>query len=219
MSNVLKSIRLDNYILKAYYKAFIAVYAIAIIIGIITKIPALTVAIVLVITAPFIGTYFSVYEKNNLSKLYGILPLRKFEVVIGRYLYAFFLCVINGIVSVILAYIISLFLNKRMDYITLITILSASFFYFCLFIAVQFPIYFKYSFSKVYIFSNLPFYLVFVIGAYIFTKTDILKNLNQIIQYFTSHQNMIWVAGLGLGLILLVISCPLSYLIYKKSEL
>ena len=26
MSNVLKSIRLDNYILKAYYKAFIVVY-------------------------------------------------------------------------------------------------------------------------------------------------------------------------------------------------
>ena len=219
MSNVLKSIRLDNYILKTYYKAFIAVDAIAIIIGIITKIPALTVAIVLVITAPFIGTYFSVYEKNNLSKLYGILPLRKSEVVIGRYLYALFLVIINGIVSVIFAYIISLFANKGMDHITIVTILSASFFYFCLFIAVQFPIYFKYSFSKVYIFSNLPFYLVFVIGAYIFNKTNILKHLSQIIQYFTSNQNMIWVTGIGLGLILLIISCPLSYLIYKKNEL
>ena len=219
MSNVLKSIRLDNYILKAYYKAFIAVDAIAIIIGIIRKMPALTVAIALVISAPFIGTYFSVYEKNNLSKLYGILPIRKSEVVIGRYLYALFLVIINGIVSVILAYIISLFLNKGMDHITFVTILSASFFYFCLFIAVQFPIYFKYGFSKVYIFSNLPFYLVFVIGAYIFTKTDILKYLSQVIQYFTSHQNMIWVTGIGLGLVLLIISCPLSYLIYKKSEL
>jgi hypothetical protein len=219
MGNVLKSIRLDNYILKAYYKAFIVVYAIAIIIGIIAKIPALTVAIVVVITAPFIGTYFSVYEKNNLSKLYGILPLGKFEVVIGRYLYALFLSIINGIVSGILAYIISLFLNKGMDRLTFITYLSASFLYFCLFIAVQFPIYFKYSFSKVYIFSNLPFYLVFVIGAYILNKTDILKSLSQIIQYFTSHQNMIWVTGVGLGLILLIISCPLSYLIYKKNEL
>ena len=219
MSNVLKSIRLDNYILKAYYKTFIVVYVIAILIGIISQIPALTVVVVMVITAPFIGTYFSVYEKNNLGKLYGILPLGKFEVVIGRYLYALFLSIINGIVSGILAYIISIFINKGMDHLTFITCLSASFLYFCLFIAVEFPVYFKYAFPKVYIFTSLPFYLVFVVGAFIFKKTDILQHLSQIIQYFTSHQNMIWVTGIGLGLILLIISCPLSCLIYKKNEL
>ncbi|HZK70196.1 MAG TPA: ABC-2 transporter permease [Clostridia bacterium] len=219
MSNVLKSIRLDNYILKAYYKTFIVVYVIAILIGIISQIPALTVVVVMVITAPFIGTYFSVYEKNNLNKLYGILPIGKYEVVIGRYLYALFLGIINGIVSGILAYIISIFINKGMDHLTFITCLSASFLYFCLFIAVEFPVYFKYAFSKVYIFTSLPFYLVFVVGAFIFKKTDILQYLSQIIQYFTSHQNMIWVTGIGLGLILLIISCPLSYFIYKKNEL
>jgi len=219
MSNVLKSIRLDNYILKAYYKTFIVVYVIAILIGIISQIPALTVVVVMVITAPFIGTYFSVYEKNNLNKLYGILPIGKYEVVIGRYLYALFFGIINGIVSGILAYIISIFINKGMDHLTFITCLSASFLYFCLFIAVEFPVYFKYAFSKVYIFTSLPFYLVFVVGAFIFKKTDILQHLSQIIQYFTSHQNMIWVTGIGLGLILLIISCPLSYFIYKKNEL
>jgi hypothetical protein len=219
MSNVLKSIRLDNYILKAYYKAFIVVYVIAILIGIISQIPVLTVVVVMVITAPFIGTYFSVYEKNNLTKLYGILPIGKYEVVIGRYLYALFFGIINGIISGILAYIISIFIKKGMDHLTFITCLSASFLYFCLFIAVEFPVYFKYSFSKVYIFTSLPFYLVFVVGAFIFKKTDILQHLSQIIQYFTSHQNMIWVTGIGLGLILLIISCPLSCLIYKKNEL
>jgi hypothetical protein len=219
MSDVLKSIKLDHYILKAYYKAFMMVYVIAIIIGIITQIPALIVAIVLVITAPFIGVYFSIYEKNNLNKLYGILPLGKFDVVIGRYLYALFFGTINGIVSGILAYIISLFLPKGMDHLTFIICLSVSFLYFCLFIAVHFPIYFKYAFSKVYILTNLPSYLIFVIAAYIFKKTDILTHLSQIIQYFTSHQDMIWLTGIGLGLILLIISCPLSYLIYKNNEL
>lgn len=93
---------------------------------------------------------------------------------------------------------------------------SASFLYFCLFIAVLFPIYFKYPFSKVYILANLLIYLITPIGLYVFKKTDLLKNLNQIIQYFTSNQYMIWITGIGVGLILLVISCSLSYLIYKK---
>ena len=219
MSNVLKSIRLDNQILKSHYKALIVFYIMAAMIGILVQQQTLTVGIVMIITAPFIGTYFSVYEKNNLNKLYGILPLGKLEVVIGRYLYALLLSIINGIVSGILAYMISLFFKNGMNYLTFIIVLSASFLYFCLFIGVLFPIYFKYSFSKVYIFANLPFYLVFVIGAYIFKKTDIFKNLSQIIQYFTSHQNMIWVTGIGLGLIVLIISCTLSYLIYKKKEL
>ncbi len=218
MNNILKSIKLDNFILKSHYKALLLLYVIAAMVGIFA-IQALTIAVVVIVTAPFIGTYFSLYEKNNLSKLYGILPLGKFEVVMGKYLFALVFGIVNGIASIILTYIISLFTNKGIDQLTLITFISASFFYFCLFISVLFPIYFKFAFSKVYIFANLPFYLVFVISAYLFKKTDILKQLKPIIQYFISHQNMIWVTGIGLGLILLIISCPLAYLIYKKSEL
>lgn len=219
MNNVLKSVKLDNYILKSHYKALIVLYINAAIIGILAKTQALTIAVVMIITAPFIGTYFSLYEKNNLNRLYGILPLAKFEVVIGRYLYALFLDILNGIAAVILTYIISLFTNKGVDYLTFIAFLSGSFLYFCLFIAVMFPIYFKYPFSKVYIFANLPIYLVTVLGVYIYKKTSLLKNISEITQYFISHQNMIWVTGIGLGLILLIISCALSCLIYKKRDL
>ena len=40
MSSVFKSIKLDNYILKPYYKSLIVLYAIAAIIGILAKVPA-----------------------------------------------------------------------------------------------------------------------------------------------------------------------------------
>jgi ABC-2 family transporter protein len=219
MTSILNSMRLDNYILRGYYKVFALVYVIAILIGIITKIPVITVAIVVVISAPFIGTYFSVHEKNNLNKLYGVLPLGRSKVVLGRYSFALIFGIINGIVPGILAYLISLFVKNGMSHLEILAILSASFAYFCLFIAVQFPIYFKFGFAKVYIFSNLPFYLVFLLGAFVLKRTDILKQLGQVVQYFSSHQNMIWVTGLGSGLILLIISCLLSYWIYRNKEL
>ena len=54
------------------------------------------------------------------------------------------------------------FTNKGMSGVEFLTYLSGGFLYFCLMVAVIFPLYFKFSFSKVYILSNLPFYVLFV---------------------------------------------------------
>ncbi len=220
MSSILKSIRLDNDILKVYYRAFLAAAAgIAVLISVLTQKAGFAIVVVMTISAPFVGLYFLLYEKDNLSKLYGILPLGKNEVVIGRYLYALVFGIANGIAASFLAYMISFVVKARMSQIEFLTFLSASFAYFCLYIAVQFPIYFEFAFSNVYLWSNLPFYLLVVAAAYLIRKENLVQQLRQIIQYFSAHQNMIWVAGLGLGLLLLLVSCPLSILIHQKSEL
>ncbi len=219
MNNVFKSTKLDHYILKPYYKVLTFLYVVAILVGLITRLPELTIFVVMMITAPFIGTYFSIYEKNNLSKLYGILPIGRNEVVIGRYLYALLFGLATLIISTLIAYILALILNSGLNSLEFIAFVSAAFFFFCLFVAVEFLVYFKFSFSKAYVVTSLPFYLVYAVCVYILRKTDILKNLSQTIQYFTSHPIMIWVAGFGVGLILLLISCPLSCKIYQKNEL
>ncbi len=220
MANILKSIKLDHTVLKAYYKIFMGVYVLATIIAIVFKAPVVTIPVVIVVAAPFISVYFLVYERNNLSKLYGILPLRRSEVVIGRYTYALLFGILNEVFSGILAYILSLILNAGISYLEFIIFFSAGFLYVCLYISIQLPLYFRFPFSKVYIFSNLPVYLVAVFLVYLFKRTDFLHQLNQAIQYYSSNQTMIWaITGLGLGLILVLVSCPLSFLIHQKSEL
>ncbi|MDP4091256.1 MAG: ABC-2 transporter permease [Bacillota bacterium] len=217
MNNVFKSIKLDNYILKTYFRTFIVFYVIATIAGILlAKTPAVIVPIVMIVTAPFIGTYFSVYEKNSLDKLYGVLPLGKFEVVTGRYLYSLLLGMINGIIGGILACIISLITGKGLSFPDYLNYLSVAFLCFSIFIGILLPIYFKFPFSKVYVFANLPIYLCGVVILYLVKKTDILKNLGSTIQYFTDHQYMIWLSGFGLGLLLLFISFLISYAISRK---
>lgn len=218
MNNILKSIRLNYYTAKSIYKTLVIIYALAIFLGLLTQ-PPVIFMVVMIFSAVFSGMIFSISEKNNLSNLYGILPLGKFEVVTGRYLYALFFGIINEIVSGILVYIIFAFANKGMDTVTLIFSFSISFLYFCLAIGVSFPIYFKFGFSKAYVFTMVPLYIVFISIIFIIRKTSFLNSLKQIVQYFISNPNMIWVAGIGLGLILLIISCPLACLIYNKSEL
>ena len=183
-------------------------------------IAAVAIPVVMVVAAPFISVYFLIYERNNLSKLYGILPLRRSEVVIGRYTYALLFGILNEVFSGILAYILSLILHAGISYLEFLTLFSVGFLYVCLYISIQLPLYFRFPFSKVYIFSNLPVYLVAVFLVYLVKRTDILHQLSQVIQYSPSNQELIWVVtGLGLGLLLLLISCPLSFLIHRKSEL
>ena len=219
MKPILKSIRLDHDILKLYYPTFlVAAYGLAILIAVLTQKPGWAIVTVMAISAPFVGSNFYLYEKNNLGHLYGILPLGKNEVVIGRYLYALAFSIANGIAASILATIISWIDHSRMSQVEFLTFAFAPFAYFCIYIAVLFPIYFEFPYSKVYIITNLPFPAVVAL-AYLLRKDNLLQQLQQIIQYFTTHPNMIWVDGLGLGLLLLLISCPVSFLIHQKSEL
>ena len=220
MANILKSVKLDHAVLKAYYKTFVLVYVLATIIAIVFKVPAITIPVVMVVAAPFVSVYFFAYERNNLSKLYGTLPLKRSEVVIGRYTYALLFGMLNEVFSGILAAILSLILNAGISYLEFLAFFAASFLYVCLYISIQLPLYFRFPFSKVYIFSNLPVYLVAVFLVYLLKRNDLLHPLSQVIQYISSNQTMIWViTSLGLGLILVMISGSFSWLIYQKNEL
>lgn len=130
------------------------------------------------------------------------MPLRKSDVVIGRYLYALCIIVINGIIAALVAYIVSLLTNNAISSIEFLIYLSVGFLYACLMTAVIFPLYFKFSFSKVYIFSNLPFYLLFVILIVLTRKTNVLQQAGPAVQNLTSSLTVAAI-GLGLGLFLL----------------
>jgi Predicted acyltransferases len=208
MRNILKSLKLDHNIMKSRYSMFI-IDIIGVFFAVMTKMPMFGALIIMVVSTPIAGQYFNIYEKNNLEKLYGILPLKKTEVVIGRYLFALCIIVINGIIAAMVAYIVSLLTNNAMSSIEFLIYLSVGFLYACLMTAVIFPLYFKFSFSKVYIFSNLPFYLIFII-LFVFTrKTNVLAQVGPAVQNLTSSLTIV-VIGLGLGLILLALSCLLS---------
>lgn len=218
MNNIFKSIKLDHDIMKSRYPMFVIAYILGIFLAVISKTPIFGALVVMVISAPLTGQYFSIYEKNNLEKLYGVLPLRKSEIVIGRYLYAMSIVVINGIITAIVAYIISFLTNRGMSNTESLTYLSAGFFYVCLMIAVIFPLYFKFSFSKVYVFSNLPFYLIFIITFAFTRKTNVLEQTGPVAKYLASHLIIIAMIGFSLGLILLALSCLLSCALIEENR-
>jgi Predicted acyltransferases len=209
MTYILKAIKLDHDIMKSRYPIFMIGYVVGILFAVLSKTPILATSIVMVMAAPLAGQYFSVYEKNNLEKLYGVLPLRKSDIVIGRYLYALCIVVVNGVIATIVAYIISFLTSSGMGGLEALNFLSIAFLYFCLTIAVIFPLYFKFPFSKVYVLSNLPFYLIFIITIFVARKTNALKQTSPSFHYLSSNLTIAAI-GFGLGIVLLAISCLLS---------
>jgi len=217
MSNIINSIKLDYYILKSNFKIILIVVFLSTFIGIMTSNPPVIMYIISIYSANFLGTIFSIYEKNKLNKLYGILPLGKHQVVIGRYLFTLAVGVLNGVMAIVLTLIVLYFRNINISNLAFISYLSSSVLLFCVFISVQFPLYFKYEYSKITAVAILPPVILFIIGITLFKKNAEL--FSPIIKYFIQNQNMIWLIGICAGLILLCISCVLSCVIYKNREL
>jgi hypothetical protein len=203
MANILNLLELDICTVKSTYRMVILIYLVSAVLGILEQ-PMLTIGLVMVLCVFFSGLPFSIIEKNQ--KIYGILPIRRIEIVISRYLYAFVLGIKNILIAVIIALIIIRTQEMEIEMFAFLSYISLSFLYYSFTVAVSYPVYFKFGFSKSYIFTSLPMYILFAILAYISIKTDFLKNINQIILYFATRHILILLYGFFLGISLLLVS-------------
>ena len=140
--------------------------------------------IAMIISAAFSSFVFLVSEKNHLGRLYGILPLRKSELVLGRYLYTLLFGLANAVAASLLTFIISIVTGKTLAFLDLSAYVCVSFLYFCLFASIVFPVYFRFGFSKNYLLTNVPLYVLYAVGFGQVRKGN-LKGLYDVMRYFT----------------------------------
>ena len=203
--------KLDYHIMKSSSTLLIVIaYLLALVIGIFTKYTYMMVLIVMLISAVSSGMFFSVYEKNNLSRLYGILPVGRTKFVAARYLFALVFGIANEIAGGVLMYVFGFILSNNLNGLEFSASLSIAFAFYCLFIGIVYPIYIRFGFTKVYVIANLPLYLIFIGSLILSKKAGTLTTLGNIIQYFTDNPAMVWVTGIGAGLILICLSFILA---------
>jgi hypothetical protein len=167
----------------------------------------------------FSGLAFSIIEKNSCEKLYGILPIQRREVVIGRYLYGFISGMVNLIISILLTYMIVIFLGRQIDILTLFFAITFSFCYYSFAVSISYPIYYKIGFSKSYIFITMPLYIIILLIAFLSEKTNFIERISHVLQYFSNHYILLLLYGFTLSIIMLIISTVISYNIFRNSEL
>ena len=101
MSNILKATRLDFSLVKPYVKVIGFTMLLPIAFAAINRSILTGVSFAMCFIAMTTGYTFSVTEKNSMERLYGILPVKKSEMVMGRYLFVVVLGVIALVVSLI----------------------------------------------------------------------------------------------------------------------
>jgi len=218
MNNIFQVLKLDFFTVKIAYFKIIFVYFISILLGLLTQ-PIISIILIMFFSVSFGGLTFSLIEKNNCEKLYGILPIHKKEIITGRYLYGFISGMVNLIISIILTYIIAMFSKQQIDTFALCLSMTLSFCYYCFAVSISYPIYYKIGFSKSYIFITLPLYLLILLIAFLSEKTNFTKTIGQVIQYFSNHYILFLFYGFILSILMLIISAIISYGVFKNSEI
>lgn len=102
------------------------------------------------------GYTFSITEKNGMERLYGILPVKKSEMVIGRYLFILALGAIALAVSLIIQPIVLRLMGERVETQDIAGAAMAGLFMFALYTVFQIPGYYKFGSIKGRIFMYIP---------------------------------------------------------------
>jgi len=222
MTRVWNATKLDYYASKSMLRLTAALAIIAIIIGLVAHGPEYAMMFTMVFGVTSCGSVFSIHEKSHSDKLYGILPLKKNEMILGRYLYGLLIGVAYIVFAAILGVVLWKIMGDSADMTTLgyWATLGAGFVYFGFAMGVSYPIFFKFTFAKAYIFTMIPMYVIAVI-ILILTRKDstFVSDLGQIVQFFTDHVALAPLFGLLGGLILLGISLLVSNLIHTRKEI
>lgn len=219
MSRVFNAVKLDLMASKSSLILGVLFLLIPTAVGVVNKMPHMTLGIALLLTSIMCGIVFQVHEKSHTGTLYGILPLRKSEMIAGRYIYALILMCINVGFGTILSFLVAWFCGVTMSGVQFWATLAIGFAYCCFMVAVGFPLYLRFEYQKAYAGANLPMLLVFIAAVVVGTHTEILQNFSGIIRFFSEHQALVPLCGAVVGLGLLCVSMAVSNVICRRKEL
>lgn len=219
MNRILNAIKLDFFAGKSALRMTAILLLIGIVIGVLAHGPTYTMIFTMVFAVTSCGSIFPIHERSHSDKLYGILPLKKSEMIVGRYLYALIIGAVYVVFAGILGFVMSRIINVSLDSFTFWATLMLAYIYFSFAVGVSYPIYLKFSFAKAYVFTMFPMYVIAVLILFLTKKTNFISNLGQVMRFFTDNQVLIPIFGFLIGLILLAVSALVANLLYTRKEI
>ncbi|EMS72136.1 ABC-2 transporter permease [Ruminiclostridium cellobioparum] len=165
MNNVIKMIKLDISLIKPYSKSLLIVFLVPLIVIFGTQDIISGVIFCMSIMAMTSSYTFSIAEKNDLNRLYGLLPVTKRDIVTGRYMFSALTGVIAVLFGVVMNVVILTFTKKSFSYQDMVIAVSVGLMLYTLFTAIQLPGFFKFGAIKGRFITFIPFIGMFLVGV------------------------------------------------------
>ena len=156
MSNTLKATRLDFSLVKPYTKVICFTMLLPIAFAAINRSLLNGISFAMCFVAMTTGYTFSITEKNSMERLLGILPVRKSELVIGRYIFVLALGAMALMVSLITQPLVLRAMGEKVGASDVIIATISGSFLFALYTVFQIPGYYKYGSIKGRVFMYIP---------------------------------------------------------------
>jgi len=156
MNNTLRATKLDFSLVKPYIKVIGFTMLLPIAFAAINRSLLTGVSFAMCFIAMTTGYTFSVTEKNSMERLYGILPIKKSEMVTGRYLFVFALGALALMVSLITQPIVLRAMGETIEVFDIVSAAIGGMFLFALYTVFQIPGYYKYGSIKGRVFMYIP---------------------------------------------------------------
>lgn len=215
MTDILRSTRLDTYLLKYYKKSICFTIIIPVAFVLINRSLLSGISFSMTFMAMTSGYTFSISEKNDMNRLYGILPASKSDMVIGRYLLLLCMGIFTLLVSLILE---SIALNALQVEITGKDVLIAGLVgivFYILYISFQLPGYYKLGSIRGRVFMYIPV-LGFLLTLFILDKKN--TDMSLALQYINENTLLFIICLLLVLLIIYGVSILVSIWILKNKE-
>jgi hypothetical protein len=154
MTAVARMVMLDLRTVTPYRKQILAVFALMIVLFA-NRPVALTPALVLLFTTTIAAYPFNVGDKAGLPTLYATLPLGRRTVVLGHYAWALACYLGTLFTGMALGLLLARLESEPFDGRTLAAVLTVSWGTFAVNVAVQFPLFIRYGYTRTNLLSTV----------------------------------------------------------------
>lgn len=170
MNEILKAAKLDFSLIKPYIKTLLFIAAFPVVFSAINRSLVNGISFAMSFISMTAGYTFSISEKNGMERLYGILPVSKKHLVIGRYLYTCMTGVLVLVISIIIHPIVLRVLGAAVSFEDIIGAAITGIVLFSLYTVFLLPGYYKYGAIKgrIFIFVPAAGYLIVLALVYVF---------------------------------------------------
>ena len=215
MSNILKATKLDFSLVRPYFKVIGFTMFLPIAFAAINRSILTGVSFAMCFIAMTTGYTFSITEKNSMERLYGILPVKKSEMVIGRYLFVLALGALALVVSLITQPIVLRLIGETVEKTDIISAAIGGLFLFALYTVFQIPGYYKFGSIKGRVFMYIPV-AGFLATLFLLPK---IPMENSIITTLSNSPVLLIVLMIVLVVVMYAVSILFSIRIMKNKEM
>ena len=216
MHNIWKSAKLDFSLVKPYVKTICFTMILPVVFAAVNRSLLTGISFAMCFIAMTTGYTFSITEKNAMERLYGILPIRKSDMVIGRYIFIIIVGLTALVFSLVSHPVILIILGETVSVFDFMSAAATGIFLFTLYTVFQLPGYYKLGSIKGRVFMYIPV-AGFLITLLLITKIPVGES--RLLFTVINSPALLMLSAVVLIIALYVVSISVSIKILKNKEM